>query len=90
VPIAGHEVVRAGGARQRDQVIVVRVRRDTGQLWWIRDDYGVGGESVDELGRDCGSDEAAELGRASTSASSSSSAGLAISSKRSSIQAVRI
>ena len=30
VPIAGDEVVRAGDARERDQVIVVRVRRDTG------------------------------------------------------------
>ena len=46
---------------QRDQVVVVRVRRDLGWLGRVRDDDCVSGETVDELGGDGGGDEAPEL-----------------------------
>lgn len=52
VPVAGNEVVRCGGAGKCDQVVVVGIRRDAGQLGRVGEDGGVGGETVDERDRD--------------------------------------
>ena len=90
VAVAGDDVVGLGGAGERDQIVVVGVRGDIGRVGRVGEDGGVGGDSVDERDGERGGDEPLQFGRARTSASSSSRAGLAMSSKRSLIQAVRI
>lgn len=61
VPVAGDEVVRSGGEGERDQVVIVGIRGDTGRVGRVGDDDGVGGEAGDERDRDGGGDEPFEL-----------------------------
>ena len=87
VAVAGDDVVGVGGAGERDQVVVVGVRGDTGRLGRVGED---GGDSVDERDGERGGDEPLQLRAGEDVGEFVEQSGLAMSSKRSLIQAVRI
>ena len=90
VAVAGDQVVGVARACECDEVVVVGVRREPWLGGWVVDDERGVCQAVDVFVCGGGTDPAAKLRSASTSRNSSSSAGLAMTSKRPCLQAVRI
>ena len=90
VAVAGDQVVGVARACECDEVVVVGVRREPWLGGWVVDDERGVCQPVDVSSAVAALTQRRNFARASTSRSSSSSAGLAMRSKRPCVQAVRI